>query len=129
LHVLGSAVEPCPPHAGGRIALEAELGREYHPTVERLQRFANELLVGEWAVDLRRVEERHTAFDRRANERDHLLPIRRRPVAEAHAHTAEPEGGDFEPLSQRTLWDHSTSFFAKSAFARFTADIAFGHPT
>lgn len=25
--------------------------------------------------------------------------------------------------------DHAPSFFAKSAFARFTADIAFGQPT
>src|SRR5581483_2134245 len=63
---------------------------------KRRQRLADELFVGERAVDLGGVEERHAAFDRPANQRDHRFAIGGRTVAEAHSHAAEPERRHFE---------------------------------
>ena len=60
------------------------------------KRLADELLVRERAVDLGGVEERDAAIDGRANQRDHLLLVLGRAVAEAHPHAAESEGRDFQ---------------------------------
>src|SRR5215212_2581815 len=66
---------------------------------EGSERLTNELLVGERTVHLGGVEEGDTTLDRRADERDHLLPVGGRAESEAHAHAAEAERGDFEPAS------------------------------
>jgi hypothetical protein len=61
------------------------------------------------------------------DERQHLLLVLGRAVAPTHAHAAE---ADLKPLSAPCpRGDHGPSFFAKSALARLTADIAFGHAT
>ena len=60
------------------------------------ERLADELLVRERAVGFGGVEERHAAFDGGPHERDHLLPVHRRAVREAHSHAAEPEGRHFQ---------------------------------
>ena len=44
--------------------LEAELRRDHDPVAHRCERLADQLLVGERAVDLGRVEERHATLDR-----------------------------------------------------------------
>jgi hypothetical protein len=62
---------------------------------ERRQRLADQLLVGEGAVDLGRVEEGDAAVHRRVEKIDHLLLVGRR-IAKAHPHTAQPEGGNFQ---------------------------------
>jgi hypothetical protein len=46
-----------------RIELEAEFGRDHHTLAQWRKRFTDELFVGEGAVDLRCVEERHAAID------------------------------------------------------------------
>jgi hypothetical protein len=63
---------------------------------ERGESFADELFVGVRAVGLGRVEERHAELDGPAKQRRHLLLVRRRAVAEAHAHAAEPQRGHFQ---------------------------------
>ena len=75
---------------------EAELGGDDDLVADRLEGLADELLVVERTVDLGGVEEGHSAVDRGAQERDHLLPWRSRPERLAHAHAAEAEGGDLQ---------------------------------
>ena len=78
--VLGTAVE-APLLSVLRIDVESEFGGDHHLTAERGQRFADELFVGERAVDFGGVEERDAAFDGRADQRDHLLLVDRRAIA------------------------------------------------
>ena len=56
-----------------RIDVEAELGGDHDLVAHRLQRLADDLLVGERAVDLGGVEEGDAALDRRADQRDPFL--------------------------------------------------------
>ena len=44
----------------------------------------------------RGVEERDALLDRRPDQGNHLLPVTRRAVTEAHAHAAQPDGRDFQ---------------------------------
>ena len=89
------------------LEIPAELRRDHDPVSHRLERFADELLVGEWPVDLGSVEEGHAALDRRADESDHLQPVAGRAVAEAHRHAAEPEGRHFEAAESSRLHQKS----------------------
>ena len=52
--------------------VEAELGGDHHPVADRPQRLADDLLVGEGAVDFRRVEEGDAALRRVADQLDRL---------------------------------------------------------
>ena len=97
LDVLRPAVEAAL-LAGLRIEIEAELGGDHHLSAERRQRFAHELLVGEWAVDFGGVEEGDAALDGRADQRDSCLLFDRRTVAKAQPHAAEADGRDFQLL-------------------------------
>jgi hypothetical protein len=58
---------------------------------ERGEGFAQELFVGERAVNFSGVEERDAAFDRRPKKRDHLPLVCGRTVGKAHSHAAEPD--------------------------------------
>jgi DNA-binding transcriptional LysR family regulator len=101
LDVLGSAIEACLLSVD---ELEAELGRDHDLAAERCKCLAHELFVGEWAVDLCRVEKRNALRDGRADDVDHLLLVGRWPVAKAHAHAAEAERRHFQStLSQFSL--------------------------
>ena len=75
LIVLGAAVEAAGLTA--RSEVEAELGRDHDLVADGLERLADELFVGERAVDLRGVEEGDAALDGGADQRDHLLLVRR----------------------------------------------------
>src|SRR3984957_15685399 len=77
--MLGAAVQASLPSrfgieafAGG-INGEAELRSDHHLVADGLKCLANNLLVGERTVDLRRVEEGDAAIHGLANERDALL--------------------------------------------------------
>ena len=89
-------------------AVHPELRRDDHLAADGRQRLADQLLVRERAIDLRRVEERDAAFDGCAEERDHLLPVGRGPVGEAHPHAAEADRRDLEPLSEPALAEHDS---------------------
>ena len=56
------------------LEVEAELRRDHDLIADGLERFADQLLVGERPIDLRGVEERHAALDRRP---EHAIISRR----------------------------------------------------
>ena len=119
LDVLGSTVQAARLAVG--VELEPELGGDDHLLADGSESFAHELLVCERAVDLRGVEERDAALDGRAQQRDHLLPVCRRAVAEAHRHAAEPDGRDFQVVvSEPSLLHGSTMTLiaSRSSIAR-----------
>jgi len=93
--VLWPAVEPGLPAVGDA---EAELGRNRHLVAPTLQRAAEQLLVDEGPIDLGRVEKGAAELDRPVQRRDRLRLIGR-PVGLAHAHAAEADGRDFQPLA------------------------------
>ena len=79
LDMLGAAVQASLPSrfgieafAGG-INGEAELRRDHHLVADGLKCLANNLLVGERSVDLRRIEEGDAAIHGLANERNALF--------------------------------------------------------
>src|SRR5437879_2253983 len=80
--------------------VEAELGRDHDLVADRFQRLANELFVRERPVDLRGVEERDAALDRRADQGDAFLLWRNRREALAQTHAAEADRGDFKVRSE-----------------------------
>ena len=84
---LRAAVGPVAPAV---FQVEAELRRDHDLVADGLERLAHELLVRERPVHLRGVEEGDAAFDRGADQGDHLFPVGQRRVALAHPHTAEP---------------------------------------
>ena len=57
----------------------------------RLERFADELLVGERAINLRCVEQRHAALNGRPDDGDHRVLVGVASVRAAHAHTTKTE--------------------------------------
>jgi hypothetical protein len=84
--------------------LESELGGDNDLFAQGRERLAHHLLVGEGAIDLCRVEERHTQLDRRPDERDRLLVIRCGSHTEVQSHAAKPECRDFQAaVSQYSL--------------------------
>jgi hypothetical protein len=88
LNVLRPTIQPALPAGFER---EPELGGDHHLITVRGESFLYKLFIGEWAISFGGVEERHAAVDGRTNQRDHFRLVRRRTVAEAHAHTAEPQ--------------------------------------
>ena len=87
------------PRAGpgpARVDVEAELGGDHDLVAHRLERLADQLLVVERAVDLGGVEERDAALHRRAKQRDHLGPGRRRAVGWLIPMQPKPMADTFE---------------------------------
>ena len=84
----------CSPAVG--IEFEPELGGDHHLLAEGSEGFAHEFFVRERAVDFGGIEECDAAFDGRPDQRDHLLLVCSRTVAEAHSHAAEPESRNFQ---------------------------------
>jgi hypothetical protein len=82
---------------GGRAgsAVEAELGGDDDLFANRGEGLADELFVGERAVDFGGVEEGDAEVDGFVEEGDHFSFVFGGAVGEAHAHAAEAEGGDF----------------------------------
>ncbi len=90
--------------------LEAELRRNRHAVADRREGLADELLVREGPVRFGGIEEGDPAFNRRADDRDPLLPSSRRAVAEADSHAAKAERRHFQAtLSQQTFLHDFTS--------------------
>ena len=90
LDVLRTAVEAtlCP--VFGSMS-NAELGGDHDSLAEGGKRFATKFLVGERAVDFRGVKQRDAALDGRTDQRDAVLLVDRRTVAEAQTHAAEAD--------------------------------------
>src|SRR5579872_6221175 len=80
--------------ARGRIEPETELRGYRHTFAHGSERFADQLFVGERTVHFGGIEERHAEFHSLADQGNHLLLVRGRPIAEAHAHATEADGRD-----------------------------------
>ena len=91
-HVLGLAADPAPSRRR-RIADDAELGGDDDLVAPAADRAADELLVGERAVDVGGVEEVDAELDGAMDRRDPFGLVARS-VELGHAHAAEAEGRD-----------------------------------
>ena len=78
------------------IDVEAELGGDLDPVTDGLERLADDLLVGEGAVDLGGVEKGDAPIDRRPDQFDGVGVAQRVAVAEIEPHAAEADRRDFE---------------------------------
>jgi hypothetical protein len=86
------------------VKVEPELGGDNHLPAQGGEGFAQQLLVGVWAVNLGGIEERDTTLNRRSEQCNHLLFVGRRAVGKTHSHAAKPDGRDFQmAVSQFTL--------------------------
>src|SRR5690242_1345787 len=92
--------------AGFSIQLEPEFGRDHNLLTKWSQGIANQFFVNERPIYLGRIEERHTEFHGLADHRDHLLPILRGTVTEAHSHAAKSDRGDFQPAFSEFAFLH-----------------------
>ena len=96
--VVGGAVERTDRrHVAGRRVVHpaGELGRDHVLVAPALDRAADQLLVGQRAVQLRGVEEVDPELQRPLDRRDRLVLVGRA-VEGRHAHASEPEGGYLE---------------------------------
>ena len=88
---LGTAVDAAVVDASVGIDVPAELGGDHHLHFGTgTSASPTSLLVAEWAVELGGVEEGHATFNRRADQRDHVVAI----DLVAIAHAAESESRD-----------------------------------
>ncbi|MNE14870.1 hypothetical protein D3C80_1077650 [compost metagenome] len=76
--------------------LEAELRGDHNLVADRLQCLADDILVGERAVDLCRVEEGDTVIVSGADESNCILGVGCRSITVAEPHTSEAKGRDFK---------------------------------
>jgi hypothetical protein len=81
--------------SGLEINVEAELGGDDHLVADRAQSFADDVFVGEGAIDLGRVEKGHAAVHRSADQGHALVLGEFRGVAETDPHAAETNGRHF----------------------------------
>ncbi len=91
LNLLRAAVHPGLGTGALFAVFEPELGGDDHLAAERFQGFADQLLVRERPIDLRRIEKGHTVLDRLVHKGQHFLFVGRL-IAKAHPHTAQPQG-------------------------------------
>lgn len=124
LHDATDALRPAVQPAAGLRVREAELGRDHDLVPDRLQRLAQEVLVGAGAVHLGRVEEGDTAFERGADQPDGLLPVRGRPVAEAQSHAAQAQCRDAQAASPEFTCVHRSPYCARRAEMIFTGSAS-----
>ncbi len=92
LDALGTAVGAAPARARLQVDVEAELGGDDDLIADRLESFADQLLVRERTVGLGGVEECDAAIMRVVDELDHLGLVRRRTIDARHAHAAQAKG-------------------------------------
>jgi len=91
LDVLRLAVQTGASGASLHVDVEAELCRNDNLVPDRAEHLADQFLVGEGTIGLGRIEQRHTALDRRVDQADHLLSVGRLSVDARHAHAAQPD--------------------------------------
>src|SRR5688572_155832 len=96
-----------------RAYFEPELGGDHNLVTQQGQRFTNQLFICKWTVDFSGIEKGHTAFDRRAQQGDHLLFIWNWLVRSAHAHAAKAKGRNFQSaVSKLTFLHYFTPIFS-----------------
>ncbi len=87
------------------IVFETKLCGDYHLPFVRRERFADEFLIGEGAVDLGRIKKGDAALHRSVKKGDHLLLVANGFVAKTHPHAAKPHSRNLEAaFSERACW-------------------------
>ena len=94
---------------GIRIDVEAELGRDHHLVANRPQRLADQLLVGERAVDLSRVEEGDPALLGGAEQGDGVRLREALAIGGVQTHAAEADGRDLKAAAAELACFHGQS--------------------
>jgi len=95
--------------------LEPELGRDHHLPAHGSEGLAHEFFIHERTVDFRGIEERHAAFDRSPNERNHLpFRPRYRSVTGTQPHAAKAHGRDFKIAFSQFAFLHCLNPLHKS---------------
>ena len=127
VHVLGPAVDGL---RSVGLALEPELRRDHVLVAPPREGSADQLLVRERPVHVGRVEqgdaELGSAIDRR--DRLCLVTLLGGPVEVGHAHAAEPDRRDLEPLSPERAMVHVTYLCRCPAFRSPSKDDPWGRP-
>ena len=72
-----------------RVNVEPKFSGNHHVFAQRGKCFADEFFIGEPSVNFCGVEKRDSAFDGRANQRNHFLFVFRWTKPKAHPHTTE----------------------------------------
>jgi hypothetical protein len=119
-HVLGPAV--LPDELSVRRAHVAEFGREDHLLALSFDRLADQDLVGEWPVDVGRVEERDAEVQGPMDRRDRLGVVAGA-VEVRHPHAAESQRGDAQRL---LLTSEFACFHGSSPVARLQYAVSRG---
>src|SRR5207237_7488418 len=85
---------------------ETELGSDHYFFTERSERFAREFFVRERTVHFSGIEKRHTLFECRSNQRNHLLLVLGRTVAKAHSPPPPPHPPHLQITSSESALLH-----------------------
>jgi hypothetical protein len=83
--------------------IEAKFGSDDNVLPERLERFADQLFVGEGAVDLSGVEEGDPTRYGCPDQGDHLAFVRGRAAVIIHPHTAQADRRNFQAFAECAL--------------------------
>jgi hypothetical protein len=92
-----------------RLDIVAELGCDHDLRADGGKSLVYELLVRERAVAFGRVEKLNSALDGRPDQRDSLLLLDCRTVAEAQSHAAQPDRRDFQVIFSKSALLHVSS--------------------
>jgi hypothetical protein len=104
---LPDTLRPAVHARSGLPILEAELGRNHDLVADGSQCLAHHFLVREGTIGFGGVEERHTALERVADQRDRTLLFQGGAIAEAQSHAAEPESRHFQVVATQLALLHS----------------------
>jgi hypothetical protein len=76
------------------VDLEAEFRGDHHTVTNGCESFADDVLVGEWAVHLRGIEECDSTIDCRSDQPYAITASRGRAVSLAEPHASQPDCRD-----------------------------------
>ncbi len=94
------------------IQFETKFGGDHHLVTKGSQGLAHELFICERTVHFRGIEKGNAAFDGRAEQCDHRLPVSRWTIRSAHSHAAQPDRRDFQITISKFAFLH----FLNSSF-------------
>ena len=74
------------------LSVEAEFRGDHDLIANRPQSLPDDLLIAEWSIDFRRIEEGHAAFHGRSDEGHTLLVAEGMAIHDVEAHAAKANG-------------------------------------
>jgi hypothetical protein len=111
------------------VDVEAKLSGDDHPVADGFEGLYNKLLVGEWPIGFRGIEQRYSPLVRRADKLDLSWLVGRWTVESTHTHAAQTKRRDFKTaLSELPLLHRWSPFIGPSQPFRLSADPALYRP-